>query len=117
MLRSSVLVSLLAGAVSVFSFVNQLVIARTFGATSQMDAYLIGISVPYLVIALMAGVLAYSVVPMQVRRKTLDPAGYPLFAGLVVLTFTALALLFPILGFVISPIILRTTAPTLSGEL
>jgi putative peptidoglycan lipid II flippase len=117
MVRSSVLVSLLAGAVSAFSFVNQLVIARTFGATPEMDAYLIGISVPTLVLGLMAGVLAYSVVPMQVRRKTLDPEGYPEFAGLVLFAFAALALTFSLVGYLITPAIVRTTAPQLDGEL
>jgi putative peptidoglycan lipid II flippase len=70
MFRSTLVVSLLAAFVSSISFLNQLILARFFGATSEMDAYLLAISLPLTISGLLAGVLGYQLVPALQRAKS-----------------------------------------------
>jgi putative peptidoglycan lipid II flippase len=67
MLRSTILVSFLALVGSAISFLNQLVLARFFGAGMGMDAYLIAISLPLTLVGLFSGVLGYQLVPALQR--------------------------------------------------
>lgn len=64
MFRASVLVTIIAGAGSIVSFLNQLVLARIFGASRALDIYLVAISVPISVMALAVGVVGYQLVPV-----------------------------------------------------
>jgi putative peptidoglycan lipid II flippase len=70
MFRSTLVVSLLAAFVSGISFLNQLILARFFGATSEMDAYLLAISLPLTISGLFAGILGYQLVPALQREKS-----------------------------------------------
>jgi len=63
MFRPTVVVSMLAVTGSGFSFLNQLVLARYFGTGSQMDTYLVAISLPLTVSALVVALLGYQLVP------------------------------------------------------
>src|SRR4051812_16966975 len=69
MLRATMLVSLLAALGSGISFLNQLVLAHIFGANSEMDAYLLAISVPLTISGLITGVLSYQLVPALQRAE------------------------------------------------
>lgn len=93
MFRSTLIVSILAVLSSAISFLNQLVLARIFGAGAQMDAYLLAISLPLTITGLIGGVLGYQLVPAlqqaQVRTGTCGALANSLAAGL---GMTALAL-------------------------
>ena len=51
------------------SFFNQLVLASIFGAGSELDAYLVAISLPLTLVGLFSGVLSYQVVPALRREE------------------------------------------------
>lgn len=63
MIRSSLIVTILALFGSVVSFLGQIVVAHFFGAGAELDAYLVGISLPLTAAGLGAGILGYQVVP------------------------------------------------------
>lgn len=74
MFRSTLMVSALAALGTAVSFLNQLILARLFGTSAQMDAYLIAISLPFTISGLLAGVLNYQLVP-ALRRADQDHGG------------------------------------------
>ena len=117
MFRSAVILSILSLASSLVSFVNQLLIASHFGATIHLDAYLIAISIPTLVMGLMAGLFSFSIVPLLVRRKMTDPDGYTRFSGLLFLFFLGFAFCISLISFIFAPILVDILVPTLPSAL
>src|ERR1035438_6463755 len=83
MLRSTILVTLLSLLGNVISLLNQLVLARYFGAGPDLDAYLVGISIPLTVCSLIAGVLGYQLVPALQRANTTTESSDGLLGALV----------------------------------
>lgn len=94
--RASILVSLSSLFVYLISFINQLLIARTFGAGLRMDAYLAGSNVPLIVNNLVGAVFVYAVVPHivheSVGRESIKPALTGLLAGCFGLSIITLAI-------------------------
>ncbi len=82
--RSSIHVSLGSMLVYLVSFVNQLLIARTFGASVRMDAYLAGANVPLIVNNLIGAVFVYAVVPHIVHEWNENESIRPKIMGLLV---------------------------------
>jgi len=74
MLRSTITVSFLAALGTAISLLNQLVLARYFGTTGEMDSYLISISLPLTISSLLAGVFSYQLVP-ALQRADLGAGG------------------------------------------
>jgi len=83
MLRSTLIVSALSLLNSVLSFVNQLVLARLFGTGKDMDAYLVAISIPSTVTALLVGSMGYQLVPALQRAKSAYQYDDPTLQSLV----------------------------------
>lgn len=54
LVRSSIIVSVISLLVSVISFFSQILIANYFGASGNMDTYLIGSSIPLFISALLS---------------------------------------------------------------
>ncbi len=77
-LRKTAITSLIGIAGSVLSFGNQVLLAARFGASSEMDAYVLGVSGPLCMIGVLAGALGYMLVPELSRR---DPAEQKAFAA------------------------------------
>jgi putative peptidoglycan lipid II flippase len=102
MLKSSLAVSLLTVVASLLSFLNQLVIAKFFGASLHVDAYLVAMSVPTLVSGTLVGVLSYSMVPTLISYKG-DQDKYRRFSGLMLLSFSVVAVCLFSGGLYISP--------------
>jgi putative peptidoglycan lipid II flippase len=90
-LANSLLVSLASLLVSFFSFVNQIILANFFGASSSMDAYLIGTSIPMLVSGLLTATLAYTLVPALMLNSS-NLASYRRFSGLLLIIFSIISL-------------------------
>lgn len=103
MLRSSFIVAILSLTGSLVSFLNQLVIARLFGASIHMDAYLIAISVPMLVTGTLTSVLSYSMVPVLITYK-LEPTEYAEFSSLMFICLAGFSILIGLAGYVTTPL-------------
>jgi putative peptidoglycan lipid II flippase len=70
LLRSSLVVSAITLGGSVVSFANQLVLAHLFGAGSEMDVYLVALSLPAIVSGLVVGAMGYQLVPALQHSRT-----------------------------------------------
>lgn len=103
MIGASILVSLLTALVTLTSLANQLVLARMFGASGSMDAYLLAISAPMLVSGVLAAVMNYSLVPVLVTYRS-DRAAYARFCVTLLAGLAAISLVFAVLGYVLSPV-------------
>ena len=115
MIGASILVSLLTLVAGLTSFVNQLVMARLFGASMDMDAYLIAISIPLFVSGVLSAVLSYSLVPVLMRHNA-DPVTYRRFAGLLLISLIVVALVIAGLGFIAAPLQIGTLGDSLSAS-
>ena len=102
MLSSSILVSLASLLVSIIGFANQLVLARLFGASMSMDAYLIGISFPMLVSGVLSAALGYSLVPALMLHKS-DFVSYRRFSGLLLLSMIIISVVIAVVGYLVAP--------------
>ncbi|MEO1432503.1 MAG: lipid II flippase MurJ [Cyanobacteria bacterium J06633_8] len=117
MLRSSAIISLISLLSSLVSFFNQLLIAKIFGASIHLDAYLIAVSVPLLVVGLISGLFSYSIVPTLVKHRTKYPQRYSYFAGLLFLVFIILAIWISSIAYFLAPKLIQLMAPTLPVEI
>lgn len=102
MLGSSILVSLASLFVSLIGFANQLVLAKLFGASTSMDAYLIAASIPMLVSGVLSAVLGYSLVPALMVHK-LDILVYRRFCGMLAIIMLVISVSISGVGFLIVP--------------
>lgn len=102
MLGSSILVSLASLLVSFVGFANQLVLARLFGASMSMDAYLIAVSIPMLVSGVLSAALGYSLVPALMVHKS-DFASYRCFSGLLLISLVVVSVVISVVGFLVAP--------------
>ena len=107
MLGSSIIVGLISVFNSLISFANQLVIAKLFGATVLMDAYLIAVSVPLLIAGAISGVMSYSLVPFFIILKENDDI-YVRITTLTLMIFTFLSLITVAIGFATANIFIST---------
>lgn len=117
MLRSSAIISLLSLFSSLVNFFNQVLIAKIFGVSIHLDAYLIATSLPLLIIGIIKGLFSYSVVPALVNYRTNNPKNFPSFAGSLLLAFILIALCLSFLACCFTPKLIIFMAPTLSISL
>ena len=102
MLNSSFIVSLASLFVSLIGFANQVILAKLFGATISMDTYLIAVSLPLFVSGVFSVGLSYSMVPALMKFK-FDRDSYRRFAGLMLISLSAIALAISVLGCFYAP--------------
>lgn len=69
MLKSSIGVALISFIISLFSFLNQIIIANYFGSSSEMDIYIIASSIPTLFGGLLSTALSYSLTPHFIKME------------------------------------------------
>ena len=115
MIGSSILVSVLSLVAGIASFLSQLVVARLFGASVDMDAYLIAISIPLFVSGVCSAVFSYSLVPALIAHNT-DSSAYMRFAGLLFLCVTAAAVVITCAGFAAAPLQIHVLGSSLPLE-
>jgi putative peptidoglycan lipid II flippase len=106
MLRSSITVTLITALGSVIGFLNQVVVARVFGASVYFDAYLLAISLPVLVSSIISSAFSYSLVPMLVRSMEVGPS-YKATAAQIMLGVCLLACSLAVFGGLVSPVVVR----------
>ena len=98
MIGSSILVSLLTFLSALVSFFNQLVLAKLFGASMGMDAYLIAISIPLFVSGVLVAATGYSLVPALIAHKS-DYEIYKRFSGFLLISFIFFSVVIAFAGY------------------
>lgn len=93
MFRSTLIVSALAALCSAVSLLNQLMLARFFGASEHMDAYLLAVSLPVTISGLVVSVLNFQLLPALQHAKVEAGTHEPLLRALLLgLGFAAVGL-------------------------
>lgn len=116
MLRSSVVVTFISILGYLISFVVQLLIARSFGASAHLDAYLVAISIPFLFMTATSGLFSYSIVPILVRKKA-DLGHYTQLSSLLFAFVIILAVFLPCVAYFPSSTMINMMMPTYSESL
>lgn len=97
MFRSSALVTLIALSASVLGFVVQLLLARQYGVSVDVDAYLFALSVPTFIAGLVSAIMSYELVPRLVACET-DRAYQKRYISTLVIGVAGLSLLLSLAG-------------------
>lgn len=113
LLESSILISVLSVGVSLMGFLNQLVIARIFGTTPQLEAYLVGVSLPTLAMGMISGLCSYSLIPILVLPGS-SAAERAQFRGMLLLCCIGAGALLWLVGYLLTPVLVRALAPALA---
>lgn len=101
----------------VLGFVREMVIARVFGATMYTDAYLVAYQLPYSVQQIVGWAIVTVTVPLLTKhivggdRKETD-----LVANFFLNSTAGLMLIVSVFGVLVSPLLVRLTAPALQAE-
>lgn len=97
MIRSSALVTLLALSASALGFVVQLLLARRYGVSVDVDAYLFALSVPTFIAGLVSAMMSYELVPRLVACER-DQAYQKRYVTTLVIGVAGLSLLLGLAG-------------------
>jgi len=116
--RAAVVLIMFNFASKILGVIRDVVVAREFGATSAMDAYLVAFSIPNVIFALFTGALTTVVIPVYSEYATREGErqAWSLFAtvcNVLLLLLTALTAL----GWLAAPLLVRLLAPGFSAEL
>jgi len=103
MFGTSILISVISLFISLFSFLNQLVLAWLFGTSAAMEIYLVAISMPMFISGILSVGLSYSLVPALMAHRS-EADDYRRFAGLLMISFIAVAALISIFGYWVAPL-------------
>jgi putative peptidoglycan lipid II flippase len=106
--RAAVVVGLLAIVAKTMGSVKELVVARSFGRSDTLDAFLIAYLVPAFVVSLTSGALASALIPVLVERRHREgtPGVQRLLSSLVLLITAALVVVAVLLAL-LAPFYLR----------
>lgn len=117
MLKSSIIITFIQILVYSISFASQLVLAKLFGASPQLDVYILAISIPHLFISITNSALSYSLVPEIVRERDQCEL-FREYLGALFWVFCVIAFLSIVIAVLITPIIAGRFLPSnLSIEL
>jgi len=81
MLKSAIGLTILSLSISIFSFLNQVVIASYFGAGLEFDLFLAASSIPTLISALISSSFSYSLTPHFIITKIHNPQNFNHYLG------------------------------------
>lgn len=114
--RAAVLLSALAAASALLGLVRDIVIARQFGASSDLDAYLVAQGLLNVVLGLLAGAMAKATVPVVSRGVSQGEVAAAHRTALVALSVTIVGLgLASLLMWLAAVPVLDTVAPGFEG--
>jgi len=89
--RNSILVSVITVFNAGLGFIAQLLIAKTYGAGLEIDAYLFTLSIPIFISAIIASLYSYTIVPRLVHLED-NPKEYSEFIHILIKRVLILAL-------------------------
>lgn len=114
--QATILISLINFLSKFVGYVREMLIAKYFGATGVMDAYVIGLQVPTLVLGLFAGGLGTLIIPMYISRKQNDPQDAKRYVNQILVVWGAIFLVVSALTAVFAPQLVRLVAYGFQGE-
>jgi putative peptidoglycan lipid II flippase len=112
MLGASVVVAFLSLVSGLLSFLNQTILAKMFGASLQMDAFLAATSIPTLVSGAFCGAMSFTITPHLVGQR-IHGSSYERYGGMLFLSLLVLLSLVFLMGFLCAPAILALQIPGL----
>jgi len=71
-LKSSITISFFTLLTGIFNYLNLFLLALTFGAGMEMDAFFAATTIPQIVIAILSGILATTFIPVFIETKAKD---------------------------------------------
>jgi putative peptidoglycan lipid II flippase len=98
--RAALIVGLFSGLVAIAAMLRELVVARYFGRSDAIDAFLVAYLLPSFVVTVVAGSLATALLPVfvEIRHKEGIEAAQELFSSVLVLNSLTLGLIAGLLG-------------------
>jgi putative peptidoglycan lipid II flippase len=101
----------------VLGFIREASLAKVFGATSAIDAYLVAQTIPYLLFATISYALTTTFIPLyaHTREERGQEAAFR-FANTVIWAVLALGLFFVLVGELLAVPLVRLVAPGFQGE-
>jgi putative peptidoglycan lipid II flippase len=98
--RAALIVGLFSILVAIVATLKELVVARYFGRSDSIDAFLVAYLLPSFVITVVAGSLASALIPVfvEIRQREGVEAAQELFSSVLVLNTLALLLIAALLG-------------------
>ncbi|MCL2212274.1 MAG: murein biosynthesis integral membrane protein MurJ [Oscillospiraceae bacterium] len=107
------LVTVLMLVTRLLGFVREMVIAHSFGATYQTDAFNMAISIAFVVTMIISAGVATVIIPMYNHKKEeVSKEHADIFASNILWIFSFLYLVVSILGIVFAPTLVRIFAPS-----
>jgi len=114
--QATILISLINFLSKFVGYVREMLIAKYFGATGVMDAYVIGLQIPTLVLGLFAGGLGTLIIPMYISRKQKDPQDAKRYVNQILIVWGSIFLVISALTVVLAPQLVRLVAYGFHGE-
>jgi putative peptidoglycan lipid II flippase len=106
--RAALIVGLFSVLVAIGATLKELVVARYFGRSDSIDAFLVAYLLPSFIVSVVAGSLASALIPVfvEIRHREGIEAAQELFSSVLVLDTLALLLIAALLGL-LAPLYLR----------
>jgi putative peptidoglycan lipid II flippase len=114
--QATILISLINFLSKFVGYAREMLIAKYFGATGLMDAYVIGLQVPTLVLGLFAGGLGTLIIPMYISRKQVDPQDAKRYVNQILVVWGTIFLAISALTAVFAPQMVKLVAYGFQGE-
>lgn len=117
--KSTIIVAVFFGLEKVLGFVRQVIIARQFGLSPELDAFFAANNLPDLLFALISGgALAIAFIPVlsETLQKQDQQAAWDLFSRIANLVFMVTGVIALVLALLAGPIVQRMVTPGFSLE-
>lgn len=116
MARAAFWISFLSILSKILGFGREMALAAVFGASYQMDAYLVAMVIPTVLFANFFGTLRTTTIPVYTRVLNKDRGEARQLAGALLRSAGLLSLVGAALGLLLAPVLVRLLAPSFSGE-
>jgi putative peptidoglycan lipid II flippase len=111
LVKSSIIVTLLNGISLLVGFVSNLVVAKTFGTSLQMDAFQVSSVFPQFLITIISGSLGYTFIPVLADRKKESEADAWGLVSTLINLLTLVGALIVMLSVLFADPLMRLLAP------
>lgn len=116
MLGASIVVTILTLFSGFLGFLNQAILAKIFGATTQMDIFLAATSIPTFIFGTLGAGMSFTITPHLINRKS-QYVDYEKYGGMLLLSILAIGTLMALIGIIFTPIILQLLIPHTTSAL